>query len=205
MRTIAKFQILAEVLTEKARNCHDGLYRAIDTYLKSHPDLMEHDKRRLCKVMNNEKLSLDACLHAAQNERLPLRTVMQVLLSEQVKMRAAINTKEVILPTGSAIEHGNNLLYTNKEIKEIKAELDMVKTKMGELQNDYYDLQQEFEKLNNKQKHASGWNSGWKKIKNSFFQPRMDSHVTLSGEEILQQTQGGKSTGTGHRRRFSIS
>ncbi|RZC89505.1 hypothetical protein C5167_027048 [Papaver somniferum] len=228
--TIAKFQILAEVLTEKARNCHDGLYRAIDTYLKSHPDLMEHDKRRLCKVMNNEKLSLDACLHAAQNERLPLRTVMQVisttvvftffpnrgyllpyifinqvLLSEQVKMRAAINTKEMILPTGSAIEHGNNLLYTNKEIKDIKAELDMVKTKMSELQNDYYDLQQEFEKLSNKQKHASGWNSGWKKIKNSFFQSRMDSHVTLSSDETSQQTQGGKSTGTGSRRRFSIS
>ncbi|KAI3864480.1 hypothetical protein MKW92_012758 [Papaver armeniacum] len=203
--TIAKFQILAEVLTEKDRNCHDGLYRAIDTYLKSHPDLMEHDKRRLCKVMNNEKLSLDACLHAAQNERLPLRTVMQVLLSEQVKMRAAINTKEMILPTGSAIEHSNNLLYTNKEIKDIKAELDMVKTKMSELQNEYYDLQQEFEKLNNKQKHASGWDSGWKKIKNSFFQSRMDSHVTLSSNEISQQTEGGKSTGTGRRRRFSIS
>lgn len=172
---------------------------------QSHPDLMEHDKRRLCKVMNNEKLSLDACLHAAQNERLPLRTVMQVLLSEQVKMRAAINTKEMILPTGSAIEHGNNLLYINKEIKDIKAELDMVKTKMSELQNDYYDLQQEFEKLSNKQKHASGWNSGWKKIKNSFFQSRMDSHVTLSSDETSQQTQGGKSTGTGSRRRFSIS
>jgi len=28
--------------------------------------------------MNCEKLSLDACLHAAQNERLPLRTVVQV-------------------------------------------------------------------------------------------------------------------------------
>lgn len=28
--------------------------------------------------MNSEKLSLDACTHAAQNDRLPLRTVIQV-------------------------------------------------------------------------------------------------------------------------------
>ena len=28
--------------------------------------------------MNYEKLSFDACMHAAQNDRLPLRTVVQV-------------------------------------------------------------------------------------------------------------------------------
>lgn len=32
--SIAKFQQLAEALPENARTCHDGLYRAIDTYLK---------------------------------------------------------------------------------------------------------------------------------------------------------------------------
>ena len=32
--TISKFQVLAEALPENARKCHDGLYRAIDTYLK---------------------------------------------------------------------------------------------------------------------------------------------------------------------------
>lgn len=29
--------------------------------------------------MNCEKLSLDACMHAAQNDRLPLRSVIQVM------------------------------------------------------------------------------------------------------------------------------
>lgn len=32
--SITKFQILAELLPENARTCDDGLYRAIDTYLK---------------------------------------------------------------------------------------------------------------------------------------------------------------------------
>lgn len=31
---ITKFQVLAEALPENARTCDDGLYRAIDTYLK---------------------------------------------------------------------------------------------------------------------------------------------------------------------------
>lgn len=32
--SITKFHVLAEALPENARTCHDGLYRAIDTYLK---------------------------------------------------------------------------------------------------------------------------------------------------------------------------
>lgn len=32
--SISKFQVLAEALPGNARLCHDGLYRAIDTYLK---------------------------------------------------------------------------------------------------------------------------------------------------------------------------
>lgn len=32
--TISKFQVIAEALPVNARLCHDGLYRAIDTYLK---------------------------------------------------------------------------------------------------------------------------------------------------------------------------
>lgn len=32
--SICKFQALAEALPQNARNCHDGLYRAIDIYLK---------------------------------------------------------------------------------------------------------------------------------------------------------------------------
>lgn len=32
--SITKFRVLAESLPRHARTCHDGLYRAIDTYLK---------------------------------------------------------------------------------------------------------------------------------------------------------------------------
>ncbi|XAR73386.1 hypothetical protein NMG60_11007339 [Bertholletia excelsa] len=190
--SITKFQVIAEVLPENARICDDGLYRAIDIYLKSHPSLPEHDRRRLCKLMDCEKLSLDACMHAAQNDRLPLRTVVQVLFSEQVKIRAVMQ------------ESGDNLDQkdSTKEIKMLKEELEKVKLKMQELQSDYSELKKEYDKLNHKQRNSLGWTFGWKKIKNSgVFNGKAD------GDETRERRQRSNSTTnrTSLRRRLSIS
>lgn len=43
------------------------------------------DKKRICGLMDVKKLSTEASIHAAQNERLPLRVVVQVLFFEQLK------------------------------------------------------------------------------------------------------------------------
>ncbi|XP_041004775.1 BTB/POZ domain-containing protein DOT3 isoform X1 [Juglans microcarpa x Juglans regia] len=191
--SITKFQVLAEALPENARTCDDGLYRAIDTYLKTHPLLFEHDRRRLCKIMNCEKLSLDACMHAAQNDRLPLRTVVQVLFSEQVKMRAAMVEKEPA-PSGNITEQEGNQSSTDTEIKTLKAELEIVKMTMAELQSDYSDLQREYEKRSHKQKRVSGWSSSWRKIKNSF-------QAKVDGDETRDEQLRPKA----FRRRLSLS
>lgn len=47
------------------------------------------EKKRICSLMDVKKLSAEASLHAAQNECLPLRVVVQVLFFEQ--LRAATN------------------------------------------------------------------------------------------------------------------
>ncbi|KAI5071578.1 hypothetical protein GOP47_0014207 [Adiantum capillus-veneris] len=86
---LAKFIALAESIPEFARPVHDGLYRAIDIYLKEHPGLSKSERKKLCKLMDCKKLSMDACMHAAQNERLPLRVVVQVLFYEQVRTAMA--------------------------------------------------------------------------------------------------------------------
>eukprot|EP00268_Persea_americana_P045967 TRINITY_DN4712_c0_g3_i1.p1 TRINITY_DN4712_c0_g3~~TRINITY_DN4712_c0_g3_i1.p1 ORF type:complete len:636 (+),score=113.79 TRINITY_DN4712_c0_g3_i1:291-2198(+) len=85
-----KMRSLAEALPESSRNLHDGLYRAMDIYFKAHPWLSEDDREQLFSVINCQKLSLDACAHASQNERLPLRVVLQVLFFEQLHMRSAL-------------------------------------------------------------------------------------------------------------------
>ncbi|KAF8411467.1 hypothetical protein HHK36_004018 [Tetracentron sinense] len=201
--SISKFQVLVEALPENARACHDGLYRAIDTYLKTHPSLTEHDRRRLCKAMDCEKLSLDACMHAAQNDRLPLRTVVQVLFSEQVKMREAIQEKDT-MPRGAENFSEQESIWTStkKEIKTIKAELEKVKMKMAEMQRDYSELQQEYEKLSNKQRSLSSLSSGWKRIKNSaLFNGKTECNE--NGE--VQQRHNPGDCRVSCRRRISMS
>ncbi|XP_031479371.1 BTB/POZ domain-containing protein NPY3-like isoform X1 [Nymphaea colorata] len=86
---LTKFIELAEMVPDAARPVHDGLYRAIDIYLKEHPGITKSEKKRICKLMDCRKLSIDACAHATQNERLPLRVVVQVLFFEQVRCGAS--------------------------------------------------------------------------------------------------------------------
>jgi hypothetical protein len=118
-----KFCDLAWALPDGARVYDDGLYRAVDIYLKvqgtdasrdvfcfaelqndggadecfvrllcvqAHPGLTEEEKEKVSGVVDGRRLTLEACTHAAQNERLPLRTVVQVLFFEQLQLRRAI-------------------------------------------------------------------------------------------------------------------
>ncbi|CAM0950812.1 unnamed protein product [Alopecurus aequalis] len=80
---IGKFVDLVECLPDIARNNHDGLYHAIDTYLKEHPDLSKADKKRLCRLIDCRKLSPDVRAQAISNDRMPLRTIVQLLFVEQ--------------------------------------------------------------------------------------------------------------------------
>ncbi|CAN4083010.1 unnamed protein product [Withania somnifera] len=82
---LTKFVNLAEMVSCFPRPSHDGIYRAIDMYLKEHPGITKSERKRICKLMDCRKLSAEACLHAVQNERLPLRVVVQVLFFEQAR------------------------------------------------------------------------------------------------------------------------
>ncbi|KAH9623866.1 hypothetical protein KSS87_017034 [Heliosperma pusillum] len=181
--SLTKFQVLAEALPESARTCDDGLYRAIDSYLKAHATLSEHERKRLCRVMDCQKLSIDACMHAAQNERLPLRVVVQVLFSEQVKISNAIANNSLkdpapdqnyqpMVSTRKSLLEGTPQSFqegwttAKKDINTLKFELDTVKTKYVKLQNEMESLQRQFDKMMTKPKNSSSsaWTSGWKKL-----------------------------------------
>ncbi|XP_068637548.1 BTB/POZ domain-containing protein At5g47800-like [Aristolochia californica] len=81
----SKIAALAESVPEYARPQHDELYKAIDIFLKEHQDLSKPEKKRLCQILDCRKLSNAACMHAVRNERLPLRTLVQVLFLEQTR------------------------------------------------------------------------------------------------------------------------
>lgn len=147
---------------------------------QAHPTLSEHERKRLCRVMDCQKLSIDACMHAAQNERLPLRVVVQVLFSEQVKISNVLannslkeggaesnyqpmvmNRKTLLEGTPQSFQEGWS--SAKKDINTLKFELESVKAKYLELQNDMETLQRQFDKMA-KQKQTSAWSSGWKKL-----------------------------------------
>ena len=61
--------------------------------MQGHSELTKSERKRLCRVLDCKKLSAEACAHAAQNELLPLRVVIQVLFFEQA--RAAVATGQM--------------------------------------------------------------------------------------------------------------
>ncbi|KAK6149607.1 hypothetical protein DH2020_017132 [Rehmannia glutinosa] len=92
---VQKVASLAETLPGIARPNHDDLYMAINIYLKEHPDLSKTNKKQLCRVLDCQKLSPEVRAHAVRNERLPLRTVVQVLFFEQEIGNSTANKKQI--------------------------------------------------------------------------------------------------------------
>ncbi|EOY29330.1 Phototropic-responsive NPH3 family protein isoform 2 [Theobroma cacao] len=90
--SLARLIDLSQSIPECARPVHDGLYKAIDMYLKEHPSLTKAERKKLCGLMDVKKFTMDASMHAAQNERLPLRVVVQVLFFEQVRAAAGVQS-----------------------------------------------------------------------------------------------------------------
>ncbi|KAG5059597.1 hypothetical protein JHK87_000626 [Glycine soja] len=104
---VSKFVSLAETVPAIVRLEHDDLYQAINIYLKVHPDLSKADKKRLCGILECQKLTSEVRAHAVKNEFLPLRTVVQLLYLEQEK-----DSKEI---TSSKLQKSHDLLLGAKK------------------------------------------------------------------------------------------
>ncbi|OEL38195.1 BTB/POZ domain-containing protein [Dichanthelium oligosanthes] len=67
-----------------------GLLPAQSKKSPVHPNIKEAERYRLCKAIDCQRLTPDACSHAAQNDRLPIQMVVRVLYFEQLRLRSAI-------------------------------------------------------------------------------------------------------------------
>lgn len=108
--------------------------------MQEHPGISKSERKRICRLMDCRKLSADACMHAVQNERLPLRVVVQVLFFEQVRATTSAGNStpdlpgsiRALLPGGSRgssrstttnTEEDWDAMPTAEEIKALKGEL----------------------------------------------------------------------------------
>ncbi|KAL0354751.1 UNVERIFIED_CONTAM: BTB/POZ domain-containing protein [Sesamum radiatum] len=67
--TLPEFFALACAVPSHARSTYDGLYRAVDIYLKAHPGLPKQDKKRLCTLIDSRKLSQRGITSCSSDER----------------------------------------------------------------------------------------------------------------------------------------
>ncbi|XP_072962442.1 BTB/POZ domain-containing protein At5g47800-like isoform X1 [Typha angustifolia] len=94
---VSKFIDLAESLPELARQEHDGLYQAIDTYLKEHRELSKEERKQLCRMIDCRKLSPQVRAQAIANDQMPLRTIVQLLFIEQERAGGASGSRGIPL------------------------------------------------------------------------------------------------------------
>lgn len=214
---LAKFLSLAEAVPISMRMSDDGLYRAIDTYLKIHSNVGEHEKKKLCRMLDCQRLSISACMHAAQNERLPLRIVVQVLFGEQLKLRGAITGISQSLQEGRVGGQSRLPLHddstdsigtqaamletTNQmEIRALQHELSTMRLKYSELERNHSALMEMMEKLTAsrpRRNSSSAW-TPWKKPSKGDRCQESPSKADLDSSTTSQSTSN-------HRWRNSIS
>ncbi|XP_076905197.1 root phototropism protein 3-like [Bidens hawaiensis] len=154
------FMELAGAVPAQARATDDGLYRAIDTYLKTHANVTKEEKKTLCKLIDSQKLSIEASLHAAQNERLPVRSVIQVLFSEQAKLQSHINWSRPITNPKSPNRGLDPLdrCHSSRDIMTLQQiEMKRLKEHVAKLERQCQLMQSQIDKLLEKKKGFFSW------------------------------------------------
>ncbi|KAF8098813.1 hypothetical protein N665_0257s0027 [Sinapis alba] len=138
-----KFTAIIERIPDYARILDDGIYRAIDVYLKAHPLMTEEERKSLCKFIDCNKLSQDASNHMAQNDRLPVQMVVRVLYSEQLRLKKALSeeSEEGVLDLSSgvlnrAVSPRDNYASLRRENRQLKLEIARMRVRVSELEKE---------------------------------------------------------------------
>ncbi|MED6218366.1 hypothetical protein PIB30_026204 [Stylosanthes scabra] len=185
--TLSEFVALAGALPTHARATDDGLYRAIDTYLKAHPSVSKQERKGLCRLIDSRKLTPEASLHAAQNERLPVRAVIQVLFSEQTKLNRHLDWSSgsfsgLRSPCNGGYDTPLRCL-SKREMSAQQMEIRKLKEEVYRLQSQCNAMQVQMERMVEKKK---GLFFKWRK----FGIGNRSSSIVGEVEKILEQESG---------------
>ncbi|XP_054823840.1 BTB/POZ domain-containing protein At5g66560 [Prosopis cineraria] len=206
-----KFYNFALSLPSQARLFDDGLYRAVDVFLKAHPRISEAERENICGVLDCQKLTLEACTHAAQNERLPLRAVVQVLFFEQLQLRHAI--AGTLMAAEAASEPGrpsaalrreeegdgeivagaqdsiNAWRVAVRENQVLRLDMDSMRTRVHQLERECSSMKKVVEKID-KSSPQRQQRSGWRKKFGCTFKTQVcDSHESAVADRRQGRSQ----------------
>ncbi|KAL6978974.1 ATPase of 26S proteasome regulatory subunit 4 [Sarracenia purpurea var. burkii] len=198
--SISKFNGIANLVQKGARKVDDGLYRAIDIYLKAHPKLDEIEREKVCSSMDPLKLSHEARVHASKNNRLPLQIVLPALYFDQLKLRSGRDDDRSAADAAASariqIQADASLL---KENEALRAELTKMKMYASDVQRN---------------QGSSSSSSSSAAAKGGFRRPKFFSSVSRTLGKLNPFRVGSKDTSNiedaaditmPRRRRFSLS
>ncbi|CAD5189372.1 unnamed protein product [Musa acuminata subsp. malaccensis] len=165
--SLSKFMAIIELLPDYARIIDDGLYRAVDIYLKAHPSLTESECKKLCKLIDCQKISQEAANHAAQNDRLPVQMVVGVLYFEQLRLKSALSgnsgdgsfSQRIISSSGvqsAAVSPRDNYASLRRENRELKLEIARMRVRLSELEKEQAFMKQGM-RDNRSQEHSKAF------------------------------------------------
>lgn len=125
--------------------------------IQAHPWLTDSERELICRLVNCQKLSLEASTHAAQNERLPLRVIVQVLFFEQLRLRTSIAGWFFVSDNleNSQDQNGNLALTGRSTTQDEIVAVDDMRERVSELEKECLSMKKEIEKL---VKTKGSWN-----------------------------------------------
>ncbi|KAK9168790.1 hypothetical protein Syun_000930 [Stephania yunnanensis] len=126
-----------------------------DLEKRAHPWLTDSEREQLCRLMNCQKLSVEACTHAAQNERLPLRVVVQVIFFEQLRLRTSV-AGWFFVSENLENSQGQQVDGATDRKEDQGTGMNDMGLKVSELEKECLNMKQEIDKLG-KGKSSSSW------------------------------------------------
>ena len=101
-------------------------------------------------MMDFQKLTIEGCTHAAQNERLPLRAVVKVLFLEQLQLRTLVTAVTEEDGGETAGEAKVDFGVWEKVVKEnqvLRLDMDAMRTRLYHLESEYLSLKEVIAKI----------------------------------------------------------
>lgn len=114
-------------------------------WFQAHPWLTDSEREQICRLMNCQKLSLEASTHAAQNERLPLRVIVQVLFFEQLRLRTSISGWFFVSDNLENSQNPNGNLALTTQDRAVG--IDDVRERLSDLEKECQMMRREIQKL----------------------------------------------------------
>ncbi|GKA81228.1 BTB/POZ domain-containing protein [Tanacetum coccineum] len=123
-------------------------------------------KRKLCKMIDFHKPSPEAVAHAAQNERLPIQSIVQVLYIEQLRLRNALGCNDLDDNYKPPVQHQSwrinsgglsaamspkdNYASLRRENRELKLELTRLRMRLNDFEKEHVCMKRSMERSNSR-------------------------------------------------------